>query len=307
MSNLPWFIAVFILLFLVWIFNLGPDSPNIWNPFIRPPAPLSDGGTYGTFNINGGSNTTNGGQQETQGGAGGSQNQITTGTVSVPQDPLFAGKIAIRNRSGESTSPDTEVLEIIASQNNTQPLILSGWKLKSAVSGKEVLIGNGTLLPFSGQVNAEQIISLKPGERAYIVSGRSPLGVSFRLNACTGYFEQFQDYIPELSSDCPHPLESQSLTAAGGYSNECIDYVEKIPRCFTHVQAVPLSLGDMCNDFITQKFNYASCVATHKNNPSFYKPEWRIYLKQSTELWRDKRETIQLLSESGQLIDTASY
>ena len=309
MSNLPWFVAVFILLFIVWIFNLGSESPAVWNPFINPPAPLGEGGTYGTFNINGSANGENNAGGTTQGAQNlsPSQSDTATGVSAVPKDPLFAGKIALRSRSADSMSPDTEVLEIIASQNNTQPLIVSGWKLKSAVSGKEVLIGNGALLPYTGQVNTEQIISLNPGDHAYVISGRSPIGVSFRLNACSGYFEQFQDYVPELSSDCPHPLESAPLTTSGGYSNPCLDYIESIPRCFTHVQAVPLSLGDLCSDFITQKFNYASCVGTYKNNPNFYKPEWRIYLKQNAELWKDKRETIYLLSESGQLIDAVSY
>src|SRR3989344_2078383 len=101
MSNLPWFVAVFILLFVVWIFNLGSESPAVWNPFINPPAPLGEGGTYGTFNINGEDNV--GGTTQTTQNVSPSQNNTATGVPTAPKDPLFAGKIALRSRSADST------------------------------------------------------------------------------------------------------------------------------------------------------------------------------------------------------------
>jgi hypothetical protein len=48
-------------------------------------------------------------------------------------------------------------------------------------------------------------------------------------------------------------------------------------------------------------------VAYHKDEPGFYRGEWRLYLGRDTELWRDTKEMVELRDKEGRLIDTRAY
>lgn len=295
MPNLSWFFGVFIVLFAAWIFTGGPGDPQ--KPFIEPPPPLGQGGTYGPGETSVSSPTNE-------------SVKVDSNQKNAPgQALLLGGQISLEALySGNSNNPRGEYLEIAASPNNTEPINISGWKLQSAVTGKGTSLGKGAYLVYSGQVNTEQPIFLNPGEHAYVVTGRSPLGVSFKLNRCTGYFEQFQDFAPSLPLQCPHALEGALPSGIYTLNEACIEYLKLFPRCITNQRSMPLQFaGTSCEDYVPKGTTYAGCVDMYKNQPNFYKPEWRIFLQRDAELWKNERETIYLLSESGKLIDSVSY
>ena len=174
MDLLRWIIFILVILWIVWFLTGGQYSGQTGEPFLRPPAPLSTGETYGTLPISSGSIPEVGDEKE------------DPTTRKIPS--IFKGNISFQFGSPRAEDVNKEYIEIIASFNNTQPINITGWELKSAISGKSAKIGKGVYLPFSGIVNTEEDIFLNPGEKAVIVTGRSPKGVSFRLNTCTGYF-----------------------------------------------------------------------------------------------------------------------
>ena len=202
-----------------------------------------------------------------------------------------------------------EYLSIQTEQDITEKIHLTGLVIKSAITGVKVEIGKGVYLYFSGTVNPAQDIFLGPNETAYIITGRSPLGVSFRVNKCLGYLSKNQDFTPYLYSNCPAVRDEPMPKAPNQLNDKCLDYVESFPTCTTFTTG-ELWLSPECNNFLIEKTTYSYCVQAHKNDKDFYgtdSADWRIYLSRDETIWKDKRETIELLDQNGKLIDSVSY
>ncbi|MBI4120862.1 MAG: hypothetical protein HY457_01225 [Parcubacteria group bacterium] len=224
----------------------------------------------------------------------------------VTKTSIFGEKVGFERASGASqTDPQKEYILIRASYQNKEPVTITGWQVKSILTGNVAAIGTAAYLPQPGMVNASQLVALAPGGKAYLVTGSSPIGASFRINSCIGYYEQFQDFLPPLPSECPHPKDDfqNSGTTSDG---QCLDYLETLNQCEAHVQAIPLSMtgNPVCQDFISQYVSYGGCVTLHKNETDFYKNEWRIYFGRGQELWRDKRELLVLYDAQGRIVDS---
>jgi len=318
MPDIKWLIGILLILVFIWLISGGPGSEQSKRPFVTPPAPLGPGEDFGPEfpSVQGGGNRSEEAppveneEQPLQEEEVEQQEAEEEIDESPKPTPIFKEGVSFGGRGrATATNPDDEYLEIIASSKNTQPIHISNWKLKSAVTGREVSLGKGTYLPFRGQINIEDSLFLRPGERAFIVTGRSPIGVSFRLNTCTGYFAQFQDFTPRLPTQCPLPRDEDFETGPAGLNDACIDYIETLPRCTAHIQSLPLEFSNnpICQEYITTKITYNGCVELHKDDTDFYKAEWRIFLKRDQELWKEKRETILLLDEDERVIDSISY
>ena len=208
--------------------------------------------------------------------------------------------------SGDKDAVNQEYLSIQTKQNITEKIHLTGLVIKSAATGVKVVIGQGVYLYFSGMVNPPQDIFLGPNETAYIITGRSPLGVSFKVNKCLGYLSKNQDFNPYLRSNCPAVKDEPMPKAPNQLNDKCLDYIERFPSC-TAFTTGELELSPECNNFLIEKTNYGYCVQTHKNDKDFYDDDWRIYLSRDETLWKSKRETIELLDQNGKLIDSVSY
>lgn len=221
----------------------------------------------------------------------------------------YTNAMSIENYSGIGNDrPAEEYVTIKASPNNTKKINLTGWKLKSGVYGSAYDIDvKGVYLPYLGSINPEQPIELAPGEKAIIVTGRSPTGVSFRENLCTGYFEQYQDFRPSLSFNCPAIRDEHIPADPHGFDNYCLDTLDRIPRCQIYTTPFTNKLTPECQRYITNYANYTGCVNLHKNEPNFNGSTWRIYLGQSKSLWHTKREIIELVDPAGKIVDTVSF
>ncbi len=293
MDLLRFTLLVLALMWLGWFLMGGPESGRVRNAFLKPPAPLNTGETYGPgISI---------------GGVQGETKEPAEVPGTEPKS-LFVDAVSIYVGNARAGNPQEEYIEIAASGSNTQPVNITGWKLKSATSENEAVIGTGVYLPFGETVNKEDKIFLNPGDRAIIATGESPRGISFRTNTCTGYFEQFQDFYPTLPKECPYQSdEVRARAETKTLGDACLDYLDTLPRCEAHVKAAPIGVSSACNDYINERIHYRGCLEVHKNDTSFYKKEWRIFLGKKEELWKERRETIKLLDTEGRIVTSVSY
>lgn len=205
-----------------------------------------------------------------------------------------------------------EYIEIRAKADNAQPINISNWSLQSMVSDVWIGIPQGTELFVIGEVNTLQDIYLRPGERAIIATRQSPVGVSFRVNRCSGFLNNTQDFEPPMNTLCiaPRDLVPPTIDNLKLYGDSCVDFVDGIRRC-TYVTGNEEGfelLSQTCRDRIQTRLTYNYCTNAHMNDSDFYQEqEWRIFLNQNTPLWREKYEIIRLLDEQHRTIDVISY
>lgn len=226
----------------------------------------------------------------------------------LPSSP-YAGKISITSAwSGRQTSAKSEYVVVRASSNNPAPVVISNWRIESAVSGRTAYIRSGVATYQQGSANATEPIVLYPGEEAIVSTGRSPIGTSFRINKCSEYLTQFQEFIPSLSSQCPAPIDeaSDSLDRSVYTDNTCLDYIDTLQTCRIDLTP-PTNLSEACRSFIFNRLTYQGCVQEHRNDFDFKTKQWRIYLGYDESLWREKREVLALLDEQGKLVDSTTY
>jgi|GEM_PF-229666 len=233
----------------------------------------------------------------------------------------FEGLVRITEWSnGQADVAQEEYIALEADFGNDVDLNLTGWKLESRMTGNSGIIGYTTELPITGRINSQTPLILPPGGQAIIVTGSSPIGTSFRVNECAGYLEQFQNFKPELSSYCPRGadefddfFDEDTITPLDQKETAydvCRDFVSTIPQCTIYrkdLRDVEPKLHSACQSFIRSHLSYQGCIASHQYETDFYKDEWRMYLGNRSELWRDRREIIRLLDAQGRTVDIYTY
>lgn len=203
-------------------------------------------------------------------------------------------------------SVNKDYIEIKSPVENKNSVNTDGWALESWYLGQKefsVNIPGAVNVFYNGQVNKESNIVLKPGERILIDSSSSPVGANFRVNKCSGYLAQSQDFSLGFALLCPLPSAEKwpsSLT------DRCRNYLSTVPRCRTPFD-LPAYLGTDCRDVVIQKLNYNSCVSDHKGDRDFYLPEWRVYLGDAYD-WKLGQGKIMILRDgNGKVVVQSSY
>lgn len=304
-------IFIFIVIVFVifsWVVSGGPTRVNTKNLFFPQSASsTSPWAVIGIPSVNmGDSDTSSYGREDAT---------IATQDLGVIREQLdnlkglptspYAGKIIIQTTGGVAgTDVTQEYLFIKARETNLERVVISGWSIQSAVNKRNAIIGTG-VDRYTGADNTNEPIVLEPGDEAIITSGRSPVGVSFRTNECTGYLEQFQEFTPNLPYDCPFP-ETEARNTSAYTDNACLDFLQGLGRC--HVELEPPSdLSSQCLQVIQTTLTYSGCVAKHQNDTNFRGRQWRVYLGYTEKLWRTEREVLTLLDSNGKLVDSTSY
>ncbi|MBI3572267.1 hypothetical protein HY091_01895 [Candidatus Kaiserbacteria bacterium] len=311
------FIGVFVFIFLIWVATGGPTHPLAFTgPTLAEPGALG-GGSYlslpqapfsiGNYNV------------ALPGSSGGSSYSYSDNTPNAPgtsvggvafgPPSLYRGEVTLGGYvSGAGSDTQSEYLQIRVGSGANTPVDLSGWTIESEATGNAVVIPLGTETPTSGIVNAVQDIVLMPGEGAVVISGRSPIGASFRENKCIGYFSQFQQFSPPLPQICPTSSNELMSLYGGSYLRDgsCIDYTNKLSRCQA-VLSPPVSLSGACQSFLIQYLNYNGCVEAHQKDPDFQENTWRIYLGRTDSMWRASHEEVKLLDKQGKTVDAFTY
>jgi len=282
-SNALWFTVFFVGLFLLWLIFIGPDDPRSQSGIlINPPAPLGDGAQYGDV-------------------PGIDSERLSDGPRS-----LSFGHVRLGDQEGGSRSVNPQNEYLIISLEATAPknVVLTNFQIVGS-EGETMTIPRGAPRFVQGKISTAEPIVMAPGDVAILVSGVSPLGVSFRLNACSGYLEQFQDFTPPLRATCPSPVDFSSNTSVTP-DQSCVQFAASMPTC-----TVPIALetpglkeqSSSCRQYLDERASYNGCVEAHKGDGNFDGREWRIYLGSASELWQ-KGEVIELRDESGLIVDT---
>ncbi|MEK7163255.1 MAG: hypothetical protein AAB775_00900 [Patescibacteria group bacterium] len=311
-----WLIWGIVGLGVIWFFRGGTESPTAHGgAYIKPLAPVDSGRVYGTYYAGG-----DAGQNETLdlprapgnflrktglflGDAFTQVREVKDGRItSLLGKKIYFGDTA----QAKAKNPDEEHIVVEADPYSKNVIGISGLVLRGAGLDTSILLPKAAELALTGTPPDKTDILLPPGGRAIIVSGRSPIGTSFRVNKCSGYLSQFQKYVPDLDRSCPYPTDELKLYGPAGEAT-CAEFVERIPRCKIFQGAPSKALSNACVNFLAEKLNYNACVANHKKDADFYSKEWRLFLNQQNELWRNENEIIRLMDAENTVLDAVTY
>ncbi len=224
---------------------------------------------------------------------------------------LYKDSVILRRGNISTEEPDREYLVLQANKKNTEGINISNWYLESYVTGETAFIPDGDRVMDKWRSPIEEDIVLLPGETAYLVTGDSPIDVSFRENICTGYLAPEGTFSPTLRKQCPRAKDELERFGNIELDNDrCYEFIEQVGTC-----TVPLEetytrskVGSACSTFVEDTFNYNDCVRLHRYDPFFARDGyWRIYLDEGRELWRSEREIIRLLDENERVINVIEY
>lgn len=234
--------------------------------------------------------------------------KLSTKKKNQTQQPLepsyYNGWIKlVPTASVKEVYPEKEYVEIEVIQPNLSGTDATNWVLANA-RGEKTALGQASGLPLFGKVNQTEPLKIKAGDHLFVSTGRSPIGVSFRVNKCSAYLEQFQDFVPPISGECPYITFEKG---AGSLDNQCQMFLQGIRPCETNTRPLPAGVTPACKAFLDSTVNYNGCVATHKNDADFYLKEWRIFLGKEKEFWAEPSDTITLLDDKGKFIDIMKY
>jgi hypothetical protein len=284
--DLGWVILFLIILGMMWYtqgghFKLSPSKDKI---ILNPPQQDADRSSFETV-----------------------KNPPAKSELTPPStDSLFKGKISLSAGAATASQPDKEYISFRVSSENKEAVNITGWTLQNK-KGLKVVIGKGIILPFLARVNPVQDIFLEPGAEATVITGKSPVQASFRLNVCTGYFNQTENFIPSIASQCPDPEEvAQKQNLYRIDDNVCFNYVRSLSRCVMPLNA-PYGISNDCQNFLSEHISYNGCVNDYKKEENFYAKDWRIYLGRDSEFWGEQYEKIILLAKEGKIVSELSY
>lgn len=217
-------------------------------------------------------------------------------------------KISQISRSyAEDGAVGDEYTVITAPGTNQKPMLLTGMLLKSRMTGKQQDIRDGIPVYYANSINQKEAVFLKPGETAYIISGKSPLGYSFKTNKCIGYIaNNYQNFVIGLPGGCPHVLDYPLPSRPNAFSDNCLDFLRRVGSCQSSIR-YPSNIEAACKNFVEERTNYNRCVADFGNDPNFLGNEWRMYLNREESLWKTRREIVDLLDQKGNLINSYVY
>lgn len=337
-KELIWLIVIVVGIFFIWIVSGGPKSMTKNSPVIQPVAGQQSSTTGGWFSFlfpkfgSANNSYTVGATSSSGGRLSGNTvrgNVIKSGaadnsTISVdkqtktlygadqPPGPIInvPDKIQITSvsRSSDSTGKsDSEYVVLSAPSTNQKPILLTGMLLKSRMTGNQVDIRNGVKVYYANSINSDEPINLNPGETAYIITGRSPVGYSFKINKCIGYLNNnYQKFIIGLPGGCPRVTDYPLPARPNAFNDSCLDFLSTIKSCQT-VSKYPDNLQPTCRTFVAERANYSRCVTDFGNDANFLGKEWRIYLGRDYASWKTRREIVDLIDQKGNVISTYTY
>ncbi|HEU5114861.1 MAG TPA: hypothetical protein VFT82_03785 [Candidatus Paceibacterota bacterium] len=315
-EHFGWFIWTLVGIAILWFFTGGTERQTAHEgAYLKPLAPLDSGQAYGTYYA--GTPTS------------------PKETLNIPESPadtvrkaenviesfftrskkaeqihansLLANSISFDGIAGaKAVNPEAEYLRIVASTDAAKPILLSGLTLTGELLPEGISIPKAVTRPLSGEPLVASNVYLPPGGRALITTGVSPLGSSFETNICSGYLAQFKTYVPDLRRDCPLPEDELKAAGLSGDA-ACDDIVREMPACTIYRGTLSSNISQSCRTFITERLTYNGCVENHQNDKGFYSNEWRIFLGQSSELWKNSGEIIKLIDQKGNTVDALTY
>lgn len=211
-------------------------------------------------------------------------------------------------RAQRSTDPAKEYVTIRNGSffSRTEAAVsINGWTIESRKSGK-ITIPAAEEIPMI-DTDTRQIL-LPPSGEVIITSGISTFGRSFRENVCTSYFSQNHLFTPSLATCSAIPFDAQKLLDSG-YNGNCIDFVNGIARC--RIPAIPYEkssrIGNACIEYVSDTYSYAGCVARFRDEKTFFKNTWRVFLNQPSHIFDTLHDRVILRDGEGLIVDEFEY
>jgi len=302
------FLGILAFIFLIWLSTGGPSRPiSFAGPYLTPITTTGERSQAYGDHITG--ETVRESLFNTQADLQDLQEQLKDAKTFGEASP-YRGQVTLSRSTGgaRATNVKEEYVAIQTTGRAENDIYISGWQLVSVATGNRTTIPLGTKTLRTGQVNQTYPIALSPGDVAIISTGRSPVGLSFKENMCSGYLEQNQTFEPGLSQSCPAPVDELDRYYGNALSDDkCYDFVsEELDTCTTDSRP-PSRLSSGCKSFIQDRLSYNGCVATHQFDADFSNDTWRIYVNGSRELWKQERESIKLLDAQGKTVDLITY
>lgn len=228
------------------------------------------------------------------------------------RSPYF-GKIRMSSIYGlYDVNPDNQYISLTTILEANEKIKISGWYFKSELTGYTATIGKAALLPFPFTQTLSDVV-LQQNDRVFLTKGFSPIGISFRTNKCTGYFEQDRKFVPSLQLVCPWPEdETLPIFSNSTESNEaCLDAIRRASRCQTVsnnlIKNLPDNVTSSCKNYLREQINYNACVSKHFSDTDFPGQEYRLYFNKFGPLWNKTHDKINLHDQNGLIVDSLSY
>ncbi|MCX6713629.1 MAG: hypothetical protein NTV48_00795 [Candidatus Vogelbacteria bacterium] len=317
-----WFLGIMAILFFAWIGTGGPQKAKNAKPFLEAPtnSPKVLISTRDNYTERSSSRTSD---------------ELAVAKNTTKKDPtesIYHDQVSLGwGNAMSQTNATYEYITLNARSDNKLPIVISGWRLENGGAkrlydqGGNVIRGQNIVnyIPYgvdlwrSNNATPLGFITLKPGDRAYVITGNSintsylPKQ-SFRINKCMGYLENLPGYhfYPSISTNCPDPSKEPGME---NFGDVCEKYIDRISRCHTPVVGWDKDNGETldrrydlpsyCKTFAQQRFNYATCAAEYAKDKDFYQPEWRIYLGRVWEMYYKEKEMVTLYDSRGKIVD----
>lgn len=312
-------LVILMIVFSIWLTNNGPDKVNLNSNKVKSQDSQASKTT-----------TSRNTDDQTSSEKGKTEDKT--------RSPYY-GQISINSGSAKSTIQPNQEYITISARGNKEPINLGGWILKNGRDKKSYVVSGNTVKgqsvsvmipdtglsiyhPFDFNQIKRSRISLKSGEKAYIITGSMPsvAGIkvkdNFKTNRCLGYLEDKSGYrfYPRLSYHCP---SSKEMIDTASLDDTCYRFVRSVRACHAPEDVYVkdegycldrnCKLSSACRNLVTSQLNFQSCFNTYSHDDDFSSSEWRVFLNRTWELWESNRETISLYDRQGLLVAERSY
>lgn len=184
------------------------------------------------------------------------------------------------------------------------PIDITGWSVKSNTGN---LLIPGAVSDFNpSSLNQIGDIVLKSGDYVNFYSNFNPIGISFRLNVCTGYLNNTYKFNPPLPKNCPTMYKPSEIAT---FSGACQNLIKSLGGCSTpsadKINSVPGPNDAECRA-VLNRFNYGGCYNYHRNDANFFSNEWDVWIMNQMNFdWSHDR--LLLFDRNNLLVDQYIY
>jgi hypothetical protein len=206
MSDGLFFSLIILFFFVVWLAGGGPHRPiSFAGPFITPITNTGETqnaygpGLEGTLSAGGVSVGTHAPAaaapaHTANGTSAPSAVSTNTGSDDIPNTSAYAGVVSLEHFvSMGGANPQNEYVTLTVSAADTGSVMVTGWKLVSIKTGTQVTLPDGSTMLTLGSVSVSPII-LQPGNTVTIITGYSPVNISYEENTCTNLLSNYSNY-----------------------------------------------------------------------------------------------------------------
>jgi len=219
-------------------------------------------------------------------------------------------KIRISSAYASYYSDYPSQFQLYAYLPNNEKIDITGWNIKTNHGGFIMPQAVNVYAPsgFYGPSPEEDII-ISGNANISIYTNKSPIGVNFRLNKCTGYLSNSHTFNPPIFQTCPTVSRSEVSYLSG----QCQSYIFSLGSCQEPSISIYNSFpgndeGNACRQFLS-KINAITCFQKYHGDADFLSNEWRIWINWTglNNILDSQHDTVRLLDKNGLLVDQYIY